>query len=178
MEEALFKWPISLFWPERVRKLVTPVLGNRPSAVSEAVSAHGPKRPTKLAGSRFPNGQRAVLGPVVEIGVRPFSGPFFGLCAKHSQKRAATVFKTGPSPVWRPFVSLARTADKTGWVPFPKLTEGRFETRLRNRCQPNFGIVPAVCPKHTKKQKATCHQNSTVINIEFVLDHADRCLSD
>jgi hypothetical protein len=31
-----------------------------------------PERPTKRAGSRFQNGQRTVLGPVLEIGVRPF----------------------------------------------------------------------------------------------------------
>jgi hypothetical protein len=31
-----------------------------------------PERPPKRAGSRFQNGQRAVLGPVLEIGVCPF----------------------------------------------------------------------------------------------------------
>jgi hypothetical protein len=31
-EEAVFKRPISLFWKERVRKMMTPALGNRPSA--------------------------------------------------------------------------------------------------------------------------------------------------
>jgi hypothetical protein len=31
---------------------------------------------TKRAGSRFPNGQRTVQGPILQIGVRPFSGLF------------------------------------------------------------------------------------------------------
>jgi hypothetical protein len=63
MEVAVLNRPISLFWSVRVRKLLTAVLGNRPSTVSEAVLAHGPERSTKRVGPRIPDGQRAVLGP-------------------------------------------------------------------------------------------------------------------
>jgi hypothetical protein len=75
MKEAVFKRLILFFSPERVQKLVTPVFGNRSSAISEAVVAYGLERPTKRVEPRIPDGQRAVLGPV--LGFRcPFSGPF------------------------------------------------------------------------------------------------------
>jgi hypothetical protein len=87
--------------------------------VLRAVFSHWPERPTKRAGSRFPNGQRAVLVPVLEIGVRPFSRPFF---------------------------PLARTAYNTGWLPFPKRAEGRSGTRLGNWGNPRFqGRFSVIC---------------------------------
>jgi hypothetical protein len=67
-----------------------PVLGNRPSAVLKAVSAHGRKRPTKRAGFRFPNGQRAVLGPVLEFSSTRSQGRFGIMCQ--------TLSKTGGNP--------------------------------------------------------------------------------
>jgi hypothetical protein len=135
MEKAVFKRPISLFLPERVRKLVTPVLGNRPSAVLEAVSAHGPERATKRAGCCFQNGQRAVLGPVLGFSLAVLRA-VLGLCAKHSQKRAATRFENGTQPVSKAVFSLARMADKTGWVLFSKRVTARFGTRLGNGVRP------------------------------------------
>jgi hypothetical protein len=145
MEEAVFKRPSPLFWPEQVRKLVTPVLGNRPSAVLEAVSAHRQERPTKRAGSCFPNGQRAVLGPV--------SGFLFTRSEGHFRIMGQTLSNTGCRPFLgpvleigvrqfsRPFFSLARTADKTGWVPFSKRFAASFGTRLGNWGAPGFKAV-------------------------------------
>jgi hypothetical protein len=94
MEEVVFKRPIPLFWPERVRKLVTPVLGNRSLAVSEAVLAHGPERPRKRVGLRIPDGQRAVLGPVLGFSFAHSQGRFRIMCQ--------TLSKTGRGPFWDP----------------------------------------------------------------------------
>jgi hypothetical protein len=64
MEEAVFKRPMSLFWPERVRKLVTPFweTGRRPFW-----------RPFQLTDQ---NGRQNGLGPVSQTGRGPFWDPF------------------------------------------------------------------------------------------------------
>jgi hypothetical protein len=90
MEEAVFKRPIILFWPERVRKLVTPILGNRPSTVSEAVLAHVPERSTKRVGPHIPDGQRSVLRPVLGFSFTRSQGRFRIMCQ--------TLSKTGGNP--------------------------------------------------------------------------------
>jgi hypothetical protein len=103
MEDAVFKRLTSLFWPERVRKLVISVLENRPSAVMEAVLAHGPERPTKRAEPRIPDGQRAVSRPVLGV-------PFV-----RSQGRSKNIWQTHSKPV--------------GYL-FPKLDPVRFGSRF------------------------------------------------
>jgi hypothetical protein len=100
LKEAVFKRPISLFWPERVRKLLTPVLGNRPSTELEAVLAHGPERSTKRVGPRIPDGHRAVFEPFWDFRL-PVLRAVLGFSAKHSQKQAATRFENGTQPVFK-----------------------------------------------------------------------------
>jgi hypothetical protein len=88
----------------------------------------------KRAWSRFQNGLPPVLGPVLKIGVRQFCGPF---------------------------CPLARTAYKTGWVPFSKRAEGRFGTRLGNWGAPVFKAVLVLYVKHSQKRAVTRFENGT-----------------